>query len=112
MEAILASIIAAATPLVFASIGETITERSGVINLSLEGSMMLAALAGFAAGYHSGVWWVGFLAAAAVGAAVGPLAGSGLAAAFGFRSAFLASAVLLLAMAGAVAFTFAADRHR
>jgi len=80
VEAILTSIIAAATPLVFASIGETITERSGVINLSLEGSMMLAALAGFAAGYHSGVWWVGFLAAAAVGAAVAALvAGSSIA---------------------------------
>lgn len=51
-------------------------------------------------------------AAAAVGAFIGPLAGSGLAAAFGFRSAFLASALLLLAMAGAVAFSFASDRGR
>ncbi len=73
MDATLASIVAAATPLIFAAIGETITERSGVINLSIEGSMMLAALAGFAAGYQSGVWWVGFVTAAAVGAAVAAL---------------------------------------
>ena len=77
MDATLASIVAAATPLIFAAIGETITERSGVINLSIEGSMMLAALAGFAAGYQSGVWWVGFVAAAAVGACRGRAGGLG-----------------------------------
>ncbi len=49
-------------------------------------------------------------AAASIGAFIGPLAGSGLAAAFGFRSAFLASAALLLAMAGAVAVSFHAGR--
>ncbi len=46
--AILATAIATATPLVFACIGETITERAGVINLSAEGTIMLAAMAGFA----------------------------------------------------------------
>jgi simple sugar transport system permease protein len=73
VEATLASIVAAATPLIFAVIGETITERSGVINLSLEGSLMLAALAGFAAGFQTGEWWVGFVAAALVGGAVAGL---------------------------------------
>lgn len=46
--AILSVAIATSTPLVFASIGETITERSGVINLSAEGTILLAAMTGFA----------------------------------------------------------------
>lgn len=46
--AILATAIATATPLVFACIGEIITERTGVINLSAEGTIMLAAMVGFA----------------------------------------------------------------
>ncbi len=69
MEATLATIIAAAAPLLFASIGETLSEKSGVINLSLEGSLMLSALAGFAIAFNTNNTWLGFLAAAAVGAA-------------------------------------------
>jgi general nucleoside transport system permease protein len=68
MEATLATIIAAAVPLLFVTIGETISEKSGVINLSLEGSLMLSALAGFAVAYESGNTWLGFGGAAAVGA--------------------------------------------
>jgi len=45
---ILATAIATATPLVFAVIGETITERAGVINLSAEGTIMFCAMVGFA----------------------------------------------------------------
>lgn len=48
---ILGSIVANATPLVIASIGETITERAGVTNLSLDGSILLAAMAGFVGAY-------------------------------------------------------------
>jgi general nucleoside transport system permease protein len=66
MEATLASIVAVATPLIFAVVGETITERAGVVNLSLEGSIMLSALAAFAATYESGSVLVGFAAAMAV----------------------------------------------
>jgi general nucleoside transport system permease protein len=68
MEATLATIIAAATPLLFASIGETITEKGGVINLSLEGSLMLSALAGFVVAFETNNTWLGFAAAGAVGA--------------------------------------------
>jgi general nucleoside transport system permease protein len=70
MDATLASIIAAAAPLVFAAVGEAITERSGVINLSLDGSILLSAMAGFAAAYASGSVGVGFAAGAGVGALV------------------------------------------
>lgn len=68
MEATLATIIAAAAPLMFASIGETISEKSGVINLSLEGSLMLSALAGFVVAFETNNTWLGFGAAALVGA--------------------------------------------
>jgi ABC-type uncharacterized transport system permease subunit len=71
MENALASIIAASAPLVFAVIGETITEKAGVINLSLDGSIMLSAMAGFAVAYSTGSTTLGFVAAALVGMAVG-----------------------------------------
>ena len=69
MEATLATIIAAAAPLLFVTAGETISEKSGVINLSLEGSLMLSALAGFAVAFETGNTWLGFVAAAIVGGA-------------------------------------------
>jgi general nucleoside transport system permease protein len=68
MEATLATIIAAAAPLLFATAGETISEKGGVINLSLEGSLMLSALTGFAVAFETGNTWLGFAAAAGVGA--------------------------------------------
>jgi len=71
---ILSSTMLQAAPLIIAVCGEIITERSGVINLSLDGSMLMAAMTGFVVGLKadeaypgSGVW-VGFAAAAVVGA--------------------------------------------
>jgi simple sugar transport system permease protein len=63
---VLAGIVAAAAPLIYASVGATINERAGVINLSLDGSILLSALAAFAAAVVSGSAMVGFVAAAAV----------------------------------------------
>ncbi|MCS7054777.1 MAG: ABC transporter permease [Thermoflexales bacterium] len=67
---ILATAIAFATPLVFACIGETITERAGVINLSAEGTIMLCAMVGFVAAKVTDNVWVGFVAAAIIGALI------------------------------------------
>jgi general nucleoside transport system permease protein len=73
---ILSVAIATATPLVFATIGETITERAGVINLSAEGTILLAAMVGFAVAKTTeglGLWpslLLGFGAAAVTGAAI------------------------------------------
>lgn len=71
---ILSSVVLQSAPLIIAVCGEIITERAGIVNLSLDGSMLMAAMAGFVVGLKaeeaypgSGVW-VGFLAAAAVGA--------------------------------------------
>lgn len=67
---ILATAIASSTPMVFAVIGETITERAGVINLSADGTIMLSAMVGFAAAHATGSVLPGFAAAALVGALI------------------------------------------
>jgi len=64
---ILGSIVSNATPLVIASIGETITERVGVVNLSLDGSIALAAMVGFVTAYLSGNALLGLLAGTVIG---------------------------------------------
>lgn len=66
--AVLASILLQAAPLMIAVVGETLTERAGVINLSLDGTMLLAAMTGFVVAYETDNVWIGFLAAMAVGA--------------------------------------------
>src|SRR3990172_553857 len=66
--AVLASILLQASPLIIAVCGETLGERAGVVNLSLDGTMLLSAMTGFVAAYLSESLIVGFLAAAAVGA--------------------------------------------
>jgi simple sugar transport system permease protein len=68
--AIAASILAGAAPLIFAALGETISERAGVINLSLDGTMLLSAMTGFAVGLRTGSLVLGILAAAAIGCLV------------------------------------------
>ena len=47
----LAGVLAAAAPVLFAVIGETITERAGIINLSLNGTILISAMGGFAMAY-------------------------------------------------------------
>ncbi len=64
------SLVSNATPLVIAAMGETITERAGVINLSLNGSILLAAMVGFAAALATDTLILGLAAAVIVGAAI------------------------------------------
>src|SRR3972149_10322935 len=66
--AVLASILLQASPLIIAVCGETLSERAGVVNLSLDGTMLLSAMTGFVAGYLTDNVLVGFAAGAAVGA--------------------------------------------
>ena len=65
---ILVATLAAGTPLVFAALGELVAEKSGVLNLGVEGMMLCGAIAGFAATVASGSATVGVLAGLAAGA--------------------------------------------
>ena len=66
----LASVLTAAAPVVFAVIGETISERAGVINLSMNGTILLSAMGGFAVGVRTENLFLGFLAGMLIGAVV------------------------------------------
>src|SRR5512135_1942374 len=68
---ILASGIRLATPYLYAAIGETFSQRSGVLNLGVEGQMLLGAFAGFYVALVTGNVWFGVLAAMLVGALMG-----------------------------------------
>ncbi|MDP2451158.1 MAG: ABC transporter permease [Polaromonas sp.] len=62
-------------PFLFVSLGECLTEKSGRINLGLEGVLVLSAMSAFGASYLSGSPWIGVLAAAATGALLATLHG-------------------------------------
>ena len=68
---ILASGIRLATPYLYAAIGEAFGQRSGVLNLGVEGQMLMGAFAAFYVALTTGNLWLGLLAAVVVGAAMG-----------------------------------------
>lgn len=72
---LLGAIVAGAAPIVMAAIGETITEKAGVINLSLDGSILLSAMISFAVAYQSHSLLLGFVAGAAAGGLVAATVG-------------------------------------
>ena len=74
-EALLVSIVTASTPLLLAAIGELVVERSGVLNLGVEGMMILGAVCAFAITLTSGNPYLGILAGMAGGIAMGALFG-------------------------------------
>ncbi|SCA56175.1 putative glucose ABC transporter permease protein TsgC13 [Candidatus Terasakiella magnetica] len=71
--AILLGVARGATPLVFAAIGELITEKAGVLNLGVEGMMLVGAVAGFVCVVATGSTSLGFLAAILAGALLSSL---------------------------------------
>ena len=64
-----------ATPFVFATIGELFAERSGVLNLGIEGIMLFGAMTGFSTAYFSNSLWLGILAAMLTGMMMATLMG-------------------------------------
>jgi simple sugar transport system permease protein len=83
LEAIILTVITASTPLLIAAIGELVVERSGVLNLGVEGMMIMGAAAGIAAAITTGSSAFGVLAAI--------LAGMAMAAVFAFLTLGLAT---------------------
>ena len=86
------TIITAATPLLYAALGELITEKSGVLNLGVEGMILLGAVSGFAV--------VHFTGSAALGILAGLLGGAGLSLIFallvlGFQASQVATGLAL-----------------
>lgn len=69
--AMLGGAIRVSTPFIFVSLGECITERSGRINLGLEGTLVFGAMSGYAVAYETGSAWLGVLGAAVFGALFG-----------------------------------------
>lgn len=63
------------TPFLFVSLGEVLTERSGRINLGLEGTLVFGAMSSYAVAYETGSPWAGLLAAAVAGLGFGLLHG-------------------------------------
>src|ERR1700722_15908260 len=59
------------TPFIYVSLGECLTERSGRVNLGLEGTLVMGAMSGYAVSYLTGSPWLGGAAAAAAGTLLG-----------------------------------------
>jgi general nucleoside transport system permease protein len=70
-----AAVIRVATPLLLATLGEMVTERGGVLNLGIEGIMLLGAMVGFTTAWSTGELWLGIAVAALIGALFGLLMG-------------------------------------
>jgi simple sugar transport system permease protein len=67
--AILITVVGAATPILIAALGELVVERSGVLNLGVEGMMLIGAIAGFVVQYHTGNPYLALLCGGAAGMA-------------------------------------------
>jgi general nucleoside transport system permease protein len=73
--AMLGGAIRVSTPFMFVALGECLTEKSGRVNLGLEGTLVLGAMVGYAASYHTGSPWIGVLAAGVAGSLLGAMHG-------------------------------------
>jgi ABC-type uncharacterized transport system permease subunit len=72
---VLAATLRLATPLIYGTLGETFCERAGILNLGIEGMMLMGASTGFLVGYSTGNLWLGVLAAVITGVILGLVMG-------------------------------------
>jgi len=70
---LIAATLRVATPLIFGTLGEVFSERAGILNLGIEGTMLIGAFVGFATAYSTGSLWLGVAAACLVGIIAGLL---------------------------------------
>jgi simple sugar transport system permease protein len=75
LVALIAAALVSATPLLYATLGELVTERAGILNLGIEGTMYAGAFAGFLVAASTGSPWLGLLGAVVVGVLSGLLMG-------------------------------------
>jgi general nucleoside transport system permease protein len=73
--AIFSGAIRVSTPFLFVSLGECLTEKSGRVNLGLEGTLVMGAMAGYGVSYFTGSPWMGVFAAGLIGMALGAVHG-------------------------------------
>jgi general nucleoside transport system permease protein len=71
--AMLGGAIRVSTPFVFVAVGECLTEKSGRVNLGLEGTLVLGAMVAYAASYHTDSPWLGVLFAGVAGSLLGAM---------------------------------------
>ena len=71
--AVAAGAVRAGTPFLFVSLGELLTEKSGRINLGLEGTLVMGAMSGYGTAYLTGSPWLGVLVAGVTGSIFGAL---------------------------------------
>jgi general nucleoside transport system permease protein len=91
------SALRSATPLLYVLLGETVTERTGVVNLGVEGQMLVGALTGFAVTLNSGNPWLGCMAAVLAGVL---LSGVHALLSLGLRANMFASGVAVWMLGG------------
>ncbi len=75
MTGFLAATLRMAAPILVTALGEMVSERSGILNLGVEGIMTLGAFTGFAVAYRTGNLWLGFLCGGLAGAMLGLVMG-------------------------------------
>src|SRR6266481_4782549 len=73
--AIIGGALRVSTPFMFVALGECLTEKSGRVNLGLEGTLVLGAMCAYAISFHTGSPWLGVLAAGCAGACLGAMHG-------------------------------------
>jgi simple sugar transport system permease protein len=111
LEAIILSVIAASTPLLLAAAGELVVERSGVLNLGVEGMMIMGAACGFAGAHLTGSTFIGALFGIAAGAALsGVFALLTLGMAVNQVAAGLALTILGVGLSGLIGAGFVGER--
>ncbi|MGO3927658.1 ABC transporter permease [Rhodopseudomonas pseudopalustris] len=110
-EAILLSIVTASTPLLLAASGELVTERAGVLNLGVEGMMILGAACGFGGAWLTGSTTVGALCGIAAGMTLAALfAAMTIGLAVNQVAAGLALTILGTGLAGLIGLGFVGER--
>ncbi|MBI5130835.1 MAG: ABC transporter permease [Rhodopseudomonas palustris] len=111
LEAILLSIVTASTPLLLAASGELVTERAGVLNLGVEGMMIIGAACGFGGAWLTGSTMVGALCGIAAGMALAALfAAMTIGLAVNQVAAGLALTILGTGLAGLIGLGFVGER--